>query len=452
VAEHFERAGLPALAAAFYRDAARRALEGFENRDCILWARRGLACGAEGDVRGMLLAIDASAHSASNLYDDVLASTLEAMSLVEPGSWAFCESAGIAIAAAMVWSPASERERVPDLVATMMRTDPHPDARRTYARMLAMVLTVLCTTAPRGRLEPMFTRLRDVCDLLVPSDPTARRWFLWASSRAASLFDPAPWRALQSAEACLRDARLSGDRYVEHWLLVWDHELQWWQLGDAAAEGRLRAHFQAAIHRKSLALQAASAIQLARIACDTGDPAALAEGARVMRLIAEDPHGAAYGVGLGYEHWARIELHEGRAAAALAERGREVLAFAPLYGLGATATLARALAAEGRAADAARVADEGLFVVAELGGAGYLEVEMRLAAGEAFFAAGNRERARAELGGALDQIRVRAEDIEDLGWRRSYLTRNAENHRARELARAWGVEDPIGALLSGSDP
>jgi hypothetical protein len=89
-------------------------------------------------------------------------------------------------------------------------------------------------------------------------------------------------------------------------------------------------------------------------------------------------------------------------------------------------------------------------VVARFGGAGSFEVEMQLAATEALFAAGDGERARAELRVALDQIRIRAEDIEDPGWRRSYLTRNADNRRARALADAWGVADPTAALLSDS--
>jgi hypothetical protein len=74
---------------------------------------------------------------------------------------------------------------------------------------------------------------------------------------------------------------------------------------------------------------------------------------------------------------------------------------------------------------------------------------MRLAACEAFDAAGDRERARAELRETLDQIWIRAEDITDAGWRRAYLTRNVENLRARALAEAWSVADPTAALLSG---
>ena len=230
---------------------------------------------------------------------------------------------------------------------------------------------------------------------------------------------------------------------------VWPHELQWWWLGDTAAEDRLRVQIQTAIHRKALVLQAASAMQLARIACDRGDPAGLAEGARLVRLVAEDPRGGVFMTGLAYECWARIELHERRPATELAARSRAVLAFAPLFSLGATATLVRALVAEGQVADAVRVADEGLAVIAEFGGAGYCEVDMRLAACEAFFAAGDRERCRAELRGALHQICIRAEDIEEPAWRRSFLTRNVENRRARALAEEWGVTDPTSEFLSG---
>jgi hypothetical protein len=448
VAEHFERAGFPVRAVPFYQDAALRAHENFENHDCIRWTRRGLACGAEGEVRGVLLAVDASAHFAINVFDDAHASALEAMSLVQPGTWAFCESIGIAIVTAKAGRSTSERVRLPALIATLMQMEPHPDARRAYARTLSLVMALLCGTASRDQLDPMLARLRAVCDLLVPSDPTAWRWFSWVSSRAISLYEPAPWRALKIAEACLRDARRAGDRFVEHWRLADHHELQWWWLGDAAAEDRLRAQLQAAIQRGAPFLQAMTATQLVRIACDKHDPAALTEGARQMRGLAEDPHSSAAVVGIAYEHWARIELHEGRSAVALAERSRKIHVSGPLFALNATATLARALIAEGRLADAVSVAHEGLAVVAEFGGAGHCEVEMRLAACEAFVAAGERERARTELSEALHQIRIRAEDIEDPAWRQGYLTRNVENCRARALAEEWGVTDPTAELLS----
>lgn len=47
-------------------------------------------------MRGVLLAVNASAHFTLNIFDDAHASALEAMSLVQPGAWAFCESIGTA--------------------------------------------------------------------------------------------------------------------------------------------------------------------------------------------------------------------------------------------------------------------------------------------------------------------------------------------------------------------
>ena len=121
---------------------------------------------------------------------------------------------GSTIGAAEAGGPASERAR------TRAHRDgdadrAYSDARSAYARMLALVVMVLCPAVPRSRLEPMLVRLRSICDHLASSDRTAQRWFSWALRRALSQGEPAPWRALQAAEACLRDARLAGDRFVE---------------------------------------------------------------------------------------------------------------------------------------------------------------------------------------------------------------------------------------------
>jgi hypothetical protein len=112
---------------------------------------------------------------------------------------------------------------------------------------------------------------------------------VWISSHAGSIFEPSPWRALQAAEACLRDARQAGDRQLEHWILPGVTSCN----GGGSAMRRPKAGFARTSRPRSprsTTLQAASAIQLARIASETGDPAALAEGARLMRLIAGIRH------------------------------------------------------------------------------------------------------------------------------------------------------------------
>ena len=59
-----------------------------------------------------------------------------------------------------------------------------------------------------------------------------------------------------------------------------------------------------------------------------------------------------------------------------------------------------------------------------LGGFGVFEVEFRLAASEAFYSAGELERAHTELRETLRQVQLRADDITDPFWKDSYLTRN----------------------------
>jgi hypothetical protein len=101
------------------------------------------------------------------------------------------------------------------------------------------------------------------------------------------------------------------------------------------------------------------------------------------------------------------------------------------------ALLLRALIAQGRSAEAADVAREGLGLLKTLGGAGFSEVPFRVAAAEALHAAHDIEAARRALKEALEQIEIRASTIPDAAWKEQFLTRRPENIRASELARAW---------------
>jgi hypothetical protein len=67
-------------------------------------------------------------------------------------------------------------------------------------------------------------------------------------------------------------------------------------------------------------------------------------------------------------------------------------------------------------------------------------VELRLTASEAFHAAGDLERARAELRETLHQVQLRADDITDVFWKASYLTRNAYCVQTQKLAKEWSLD------------
>ena len=80
-----------------------------------------------------------------------------------------------------------------------------------------------------------------------------------------------------------------------------------------------------------------------------------------------------------------------------------------------------------------------LAIIPILGGAGQTEVELRLAASEAFAAAGDPERVHSALRQTLHQVQLRADDISDAFWRTSYLTRNPYITGTRYLIHKVGA-------------
>lgn len=145
---------------------------------------------------------------------------------------------------------------------------------------------------------------------------------------------------------------------------------------------------------------------------------------------------------LAHDALARVYLQQGQLldAETAARQALDCLRPIPNYAAQVRAPLIHALLAQGRAVDARSVAEEGLEFLQQFGSAGYAEVELRLAISEAFAAAGEPQRARAELADTLRQIQLRTEDIADPFWRNSYLTRNPYCVRSQQLAKEWGVD------------
>lgn len=179
---------------------------------------------------------------------------------------------------------------------------------------------------------------------------------------------------------------------------------------------------------------------LARVLCEAGDEAALDEVVQLSQAAINKPGGALVFIGMAHQNLAKVLLKRKQPAVEEAEKGYKALEAAPLYGVDVAATLVTALLAEGKPEQALPVAEKALGVIASFGGAGYAEVELRLAASEAFHAAQDQKRARAELQETLRQIKLRTYDITDPTWRTSYLTRNPSCVRAELLAAKWDVE------------
>lgn len=177
----------------------------------------------------------------------------------------------------------------------------------------------------------------------------------------------------------------------------------------------------------------------AQILVDRGDSASLDEAEQILI-------DGRIGVGFVYA-WAlatrvRARLRRGHADESMAREAHAFVLLGPRGAVGTVAPLVRVLLAKDRPSEAAEIAENGLRILREYE-IGYHEVELRLAASEAFHAAGDLDRARAELAETLLRIQVREGDIADPVWRARYLAKNRDAARARDLARAWGVPDPL---------
>ncbi|MFY0534262.1 hypothetical protein [Nannocystis pusilla] len=181
--------------------------------------------------------------------------------------------------------------------------------------------------------------------------------------------------------------------------------------------------------------------RLARVLCEFPAASAWAEAEELVAPMLAHTGGIMHFRVLAQGIVARVSLLRGQPgdAEAHARAAMAVFSDMPLWLLHTASVHVRALLALGRADEAVEVAERVLAVIPGLGGAGHPEVELRLAASEAFHAAAHVERARAELRETLRQIDLRADDIADPSWRHSYLSRNPYCLRARALADAWGV-------------
>lgn len=96
-------------------------------------------------------------------------------------------------------------------------------------------------------------------------------------------------------------------------------------------------------------------------------------------------------------------------------------------------TLIEALIALGRGAEADEQARRALARVDELGSAGYVEIQLRLAAAEAFLFVNDAVAAEHQLVLANRELDRRAQKIPDAAVRARYLSELPENARVRAL-------------------
>src|SRR5262249_3475885 len=92
LAEHFVQGGEPLRAAPYYLRAGEESYEANDMASALSSAKRGLACGAEGELRGALLSLEVSVCVWREQFDEVIGLGTEAIDLLSPGTKRWCLS------------------------------------------------------------------------------------------------------------------------------------------------------------------------------------------------------------------------------------------------------------------------------------------------------------------------------------------------------------------------
>jgi hypothetical protein len=441
IAGHFERAQAPLRAGAHYIRAAEQALERYALDSAIRLAGKGMACGVSGEAIGVLLSVELVAYTWLYRFDRLYERHPSLLvPMTPPGSRAFCRILAVCIIAAGA-GPPDWQAYMPELVRTLLFTDPDPDARAIYLDAVSMTSILLATFVPNEEIHQILGRMQQIT-ALEPKDPTGRRWYLRSYYWNAHLREPRPFSILKGAQEGIRCAEVAGDPRVRIPMTVYEVGLTWFELGDHGSAVRcLRDCVTAAEQAGEFLLREVARNCLARVLCEQESPVDLEEAARLSLTVIENPAGSPLLLGPAHENLARLYLRRGQLAPALvhARSAWSMLESGPLWCLGALSTLLRILTLEGRTAEAVELSEKGLGIMRSYGSAGCSEVEARLAAAEVFHAAGEHARAGAELRETLRQIAIRAEDIDDPAWRTRYLTQNPDCARATQLASEWNL-------------
>jgi eukaryotic-like serine/threonine-protein kinase len=434
LADHFARAGDAGEAREWYLRAAEQSLDSSDLVGAIDRAERGVASRAEGEMLGQFRLIQAEAHRFRGELGAAEARADEALSRLPHGSSAWLRAAAELAAVAGLLGHA---DRVDWLAREVNLTAVDPHLRGARVVCLCRAAIALYRTGHPGA-DALFAEIDGLAEPLAELDPHARG-MLHFSRATRALYAGRAGTHLVEQQASLAafqeigDARNACGRSVAV-------GFAYSELGRyAEAEAMLRpalatSERMGVLHVTLRALQHLSHC-LARLgqideACAVAERAA--EGSHAQGDMRIEAGCRSYLAQIHYQARDMVAAEsEARAAIALAAQY-------PALRTEAQGTLAFALLAQHRTAEALAAANDAHEILASLGRIDRGESIVRLALAEARRAAGDEAGAREATQLAYEHVTARAVSIEDPELRASYLA-IIENRATVRLARELGV-------------
>lgn len=438
IAQHFQRGADKQNAAACYLRAAEEGLRRGAFTETLHWVDCGLLCAQEDSITVKLRSLESFPSLILGRYDRVLSSVEHAFARSRPGSLGWCRLVVGALAAAM---SSQDVPRALSLVSQIIETEPDEEAVTSYIEVLNLVSASMVLAAPWSVLQTLVRKLEVCTELAEACNPLIRRCLHATRAMLCLRREPRPWTAVLECQRAVALAKEAGDLLIEQANRVVIQEYAWLDLGDLEQ-----------VYRRLLASEAealSSPIDLvghhwrhliASTLCLLPDERGWSQAeAKVAPLLTGNHPMWPL---LAQSVLAQVALLRGQLVQAEAQAHALMQRFPADWALllPAASVQIRALLGLGRAPEATAVAEKVLSTFPLLTGAGHTELELRVAASEAFRESGDLPRAQAELRETLRQIQLRADDISEPSWRHSYLTRNPHCVRAQSLASEWELD------------
>ena len=435
LAEHARAGDDLARAAGHYLRAAQQSHQQDDIDGMGIRAVRGLQCGASGEVRGKLLALEFEACIWRLDWETGIRLGKEALSLLPVGSVAWNQAAASFLVIAV---NRNLRDEMAMLARVLQDLAPPPDAVASCLLLLAATTSALGMLGSRGPAARLLSRLEALAPRLPEGELLAGGHIHQARAIFTFLIEGDLWATHTSLRVCIEQYTAACS---SNWwgMALCLHSATLAALGDeAAAERGIHEVLESALRRNDIFLASTARFYRMLVLAERCAADRRAEIAGLAKLLIEqgameDTVAASYGA------LARVFLAEGRVVEAreAAEKALALLQNVRCWRPQIERTLIVAWLREGRPDEARRVADEVVArMEAESGSAGYAEIPLRLAIAEARAATGDMPAAREALTEALRRLAWRLNRIEDPAMRALHGA-IPEHVRLRELEREW---------------
>lgn len=447
LAEHALLGGEPERATDHFVRAAERSLDRNDMETAFARAERGLACGARGTARGVLLALQCEAYFArgGEAWADADAAGSEALDLLPSGSLWWCRAVG---RLSIILPNLGQNDRLRLLADRLVSAFPEPSAVTPYVGAMSYVMGMLTSTGDRTQVELFSRRLAEIGASVDPDDALAQGFIGLGHSIRLFAMDADPYQQLTLSRQSV--ARFECVQDLQNLVMVR------YLLGLAeACAGDPASAMRTMAACRDLAQQLESRFWLGQcliwgawLSTLLPGPHHLEDGQKMaLEAIAMDIN--PIDTATAHCFLARILHMQGRAAEAEPHVRGALSAFAtvPTMEIYARSTLCLVLLAQGRAEEARLAADDGLTTLDAARGLGFCEVDFLTSAAEAQLTAGDLDTGWRTVMRALERIRVRAEGMPDPEMRRRFEEEFTENVRARSLAARWSQGGSAGKAL-----